>query len=215
VQLGLNPHCSLPLLIIRSNGDEASAVLAAAQFSSWAMQRLCRIFTFILSSAEDFYDKAGPLASVRRFLYLNVLFLILFALLFRAELFTSPLLLLTVPLLSFLLAYLVGAGMFLLELSLVSTLVVLQPVVALLLTPFGPDLAPVTLIADLSVEPAPPGLWQMCQTQPRHFGQTTRERLFSYLHASTHDQPEIAAFIVSWLQNRAGGSVSSADGISR
>jgi len=205
-ELAVRPSEAIDLLIIRSGGDEASAALATAQFSAWILRKLWQSCTFLASSAAGFYDRHGPLVSVRRFLVANAVVLTITLWIAWSEIAITPesviYMLLGAPLASFALLYFFGAGLFVVEVALLCVSLVLQPVLALLLMPFGLDLGLVSLVADVSVEAAPPGVWPVFQCQSSAAGKP-QTSVFGLFHSSTHDQQEVITFICEWVRSRA------------
>jgi hypothetical protein len=68
---------------------------------------------------------------------------------------------------------------------------------ALVLLPFGPGLAPFATLLDVSAEPTPPGSWQVHQlpTHPPH-------EPTPLMHSASYQLPEAVGLIVAWIRER-------------
>ena len=73
----------------------------------------------------------------------------------------------------------------------------LPVLLAFVLLPFGPGLAPFATLLELSAEPTPSGSWQVHQlpTQPS-------DEPIQLMHSASYQLPEAIGLIVSWVGSR-------------
>ena len=73
----------------------------------------------------------------------------------------------------------------------------LPVLLAVLLLPFGPGLAPFATLLEVSAEPTPPGSWQVHQLPTHPAGAP-----IPLMHSASYQLPEAIALIVAWLRIR-------------
>jgi pimeloyl-ACP methyl ester carboxylesterase len=215
--LSTRPRASLPLLIMRCSGDEASAALAAAQFCTWITRRFWQRCSWVATSVATFMEKQGPLTSAYRFLTLAVVVAICtFAgtvLLGGPErvgaklhLQLSTLFWISLPAALCIATYFVASSaiqlLVILEWLLKAVSTVVHPVAALFLLPFGPELAQASLVADISVEASPPGYWGVYQVEPSTEVGESSGRLLAYLHSSIYEHIDAIDEVCRWMSHR-------------
>lgn len=66
--LDVTPDPSVPLLIMRCSGDEASAALATSQFFTWLIRRFWQTCTSLANLMGAYFEKNGPQESLRAFM---------------------------------------------------------------------------------------------------------------------------------------------------
>jgi pimeloyl-ACP methyl ester carboxylesterase len=215
--LSVRPDASLPLLIMRCSGDEASAALATGQFCTWILRRFWQRCTWIAISTETYLDQKSPLTSVSRFLLFMVVVTlgVCAGVMFsgggsqiRAELMARLSVAIFVPLLvsAIVVTCLIYTSaiqaLYMVEWLLRAASTLVHPIAALFLLPFGPELAQASLVADVSVESSPPGCWEVYQVQPSSEQGDARAKLSQYLHSSLYENADAINYILQWIRLR-------------
>jgi hypothetical protein len=196
-------------LLIRAAGDEASAALGALQLMNWLTMVLWVKPAELLQAG---YDSAvtwsESLARFNRHFAWTLGISIICAAVGAGTADSAP---------GWLASGLLKAGLVAGSLSLVFFIVRGAPgnfllygffllgvlfaplplLLALVLLPFGPGLAPFATLLDVSAEPTPPGSWQVHQlpTHPPH-------EPTPLMHSASYQLPEAISLIVSWIRER-------------
>jgi hypothetical protein len=202
-------HASAPpgarLMVIRTNGDEASSVIAAFQFGAWLLAACVRIYLYVLGAIHEASE-----AFVNRHDKTPGWKVVTFVLLAMALTFCAAFIWVDHPfgnLVSKLIAFVLwGPILYVLlllvayvaDLLLMATLSCLLPfvigIIVLPVLPIGFDLALISLFFQVSVESVPVGKWRVHQfaTPPGEF----------LSHSAAHDDPNVIGAIQRWIVNQ-------------
>jgi hypothetical protein len=195
-RLSLPDSASMPLLVLRRPGDEASGVLATASFLAYVLERLWKLVPWLVRWSDRrlgarLFRKSGAawpifggILLVLSFIgshhfigsrYHEVVFWPLLGLLiFVVLVWASPVIggVLALPTIAF---------------------------SALLLCAFGPELAWLSLFADVAIDSCPPGYCVTYQLAPKERAFNADQMELQEAHGSTHSDPDAVRVIADWL----------------
>ncbi len=199
-------HASAPpgsrLMVIRTNGDEATSVIAAFQFAAWLLAACVRIYLSLLGAiheaSEAFVNRHDNTRNWKVFTFIFLAFALAISASFLWV--DHPLGNLLSKLVALVLYLPILYGLLLLlayfaDLLLLATLSCLLPlvmgIIVLPVLPMGFDLAVISLFFQVSVEAVPIGDWVVHQfaTPPEEF----------LSHSAAHDDPNVIVAILRWI----------------
>jgi pimeloyl-ACP methyl ester carboxylesterase len=218
--LDVTPDPSLPLLIMRCSGDEASAALATSQFFTWITRRFWQTCTSLATLMGAYFEKNGPLESFPAFLtvwgilVISTVAGIVFlggpgqvSAKYDVQLSSASSLLVALPLglceITLLIGGYANACFILAELLFKGISMIAHAAGALFLLPFGPELGQAGLVADISVEASPRGYWGVYQVQPVANDRGSSGRSFTYLHSLVYEHVDAINEMLRWIIQNA------------
>lgn len=194
------------LLIIRVEGDEASSVLIAAQFTGWIFSEFWKLIDRTMRRLIPGRVKTTAILALF-FAFIGVILVSMIL-----SLLPTPIHDIVQPKLRLAYDVVVGVTMLLvLLLSVVSgLLLLLAAILSVVLIPFG-GLHPVDgLFVETTVEASPSGGWQVHQLRKRGQDAETEDR-FSLTHSEAYDNTEALELMGRWMRNGRHRRVSRGD----
>ena len=182
-----------PMLLVRPPSDEASGLLTTIQFLSWISTNLARLVNDWTGRLQSWFvpKHLGSLSDAAFLMRVRVLGAALLALsVWLTSVFVSST---ATPTTRRIAIAIVGilAGP---TLVLTAVMALVALLLSALLTFFGPELAVVGVLLNVSVEPAPPGysiIYQLPVSDSR-----------SFRHSATYEDDEAIGAIAAWILRR-------------
>ncbi len=205
-ELALSSYADLPVLIIRTTGDEASGVLATSQLLSWLIGRVTLPIAWLVEKLRllreegilpsIFRHRATPLPYVMLVAAwaLNFAWASKYPPIVNAD-FAFPIWTLCLSLFFGVLS--LALSLFVLWIILVAVIAVLLLLRAATLSLFGIDIAVASVVLDVTVEVTPPGFWRVLNVSPR--SDPHKGPLRSLAHSDIYNNEDALAAIAAFI----------------
>jgi pimeloyl-ACP methyl ester carboxylesterase len=199
------------LFILRAPGDEASAALGAAQILNFAVSRIWEGLAYLFDNSV--LDRVGDwYLAVSKMRWLHVLNIFLLISIFSIALFVPITLLSKIQVnhigqgvlifIGFSWGFLLACNvMYFIGIFLLAVVAAPLPLIlAILVFPFAPELAIVSLALNVSAEPTPPGVWAVRQLQPE--SSSSLDPNSTLMHSVSHESISAIDLLTGWMKVR-------------
>ena len=202
-ELTLPQYPVLPVLILRTTGDEASGVLAMSQFLSWLVGRITSVLASLANKIRLSGDEGGRLWS---FLLIAV-----WALTFAWVRKSEPIVRedFAYPIWTLFVSLMIGAMslalfVWVVRITLLAGVALLLFVRAMSLVPFGIDVALASVVLQITAEATPPGSWTLTHVPGRPAGPSGFVARFAHSHIY-NDEDTLEA-IANFLRDKGASA---------
>jgi hypothetical protein len=207
-ELTLPKDLAVPVLILRTTGDEASAALAVSQFLSWLIVKVTAVLAVLASKVAIFSDERE--LSNRELFWVRMAVVAGWPLIFVVWArkyepivsvdFAYPVWTLIVSLIGSLTAILLCSWAARIILLTCVLLVLLIRVVSLL--PFGVDIAAASIVLQITAEATPPGAWNLTHVSGR-----VSESVTGLAHTYIYNDEDALIAIAKFLREQGVASI--------